>query len=116
VCVIEPAYPQPELNTTLSAPGEPVGTSRVSKPFFTHPHLQNQQGKLTTSVNPTLNNGELVPRGGDLEVEALVVVVAVRVVVAADLLVCLEVFAALGDGGGDLAGGVALCWTNWLDW
>jgi hypothetical protein len=39
----------------------------------------------------------------------------VRVVVAADLLVCFEVFAALGDGGGDLAGGVALCWRNWSD-
>lgn len=32
-----------------------------------------------------------------------------RVVVAADLLVGFEVFAALGDGGRDLAGGVALC-------
>jgi hypothetical protein len=32
----------------------------------------------------------------------------VRVVVAADLLVGSVVFAALGDGGGDLGGGVAL--------
>ena len=49
-----------------------------------------------------------MPRSGDSEVEAFVVVVAVRVVVAADLLVGFEVFAALGDGGGDLGGGVAL--------
>jgi len=58
--------------------------------------------RLTTSVNPTLGDGELLPRGGDSEVKAFVVVVAVRVVVAADLLVGSQVFAALGDGGGDL--------------
>ena len=63
---------------------------------------------LTTSVNPTPNNRELLPRPGVPEVEAFVVVVAVRVVVAADLLVVAVVLAALGDGGGDLGGGVAL--------
>jgi hypothetical protein len=45
-----------------------------------------------------------LPRSGNSEVKALVVVVAVRVVVAADLLVGSQVFAALGDGGGDLRG------------
>jgi hypothetical protein len=64
--------------------------------------------QLTTSVNTTPANRELLPRSGDPEVEPFVVVVLVWVVVAADLLVGLEVFAALGDGGGDLAGGVAL--------
>ena len=66
------------------------------------------KAELTTSVNPTPGDGELLPRSGDSEVKAFVVVVAVRVVVAADLLVGFEVFAALGDGGGDLGGGVAL--------
>jgi hypothetical protein len=91
--------------------------SRISK---TSHSTHNQEGeraqsKLTTSVNPTSSDGELLPRGGDSEVEAFVVVVAVRVVVAADLLVRFEVFAALGNGGGDLAGGVALCWRDWSD-
>jgi hypothetical protein len=43
-----------------------------------------------------------LPRAADTEVEAFVVVVAVRVVVAADLLPVFEVVATLVDGGGDL--------------
>jgi hypothetical protein len=43
-----------------------------------------------------------LPRATDAEVKAFVVVVAVRVVAAADLLPALEVVAALVDGGGDL--------------
>ena len=43
-----------------------------------------------------------MPRAADAEVKAFVVVVAVRVVAAADLLAGLEVVAALVDGCGDL--------------
>jgi hypothetical protein len=43
-----------------------------------------------------------LPRAADAEVEAFVVVVAVRVVAAADLLSVLEVVATLVYGGGDL--------------
>lgn len=57
---------------------------------------------LTTSVNSTRLDREFLPRATDAEVEAFVVVVAVRVVAAADLLSVLEVVATLVDGGGDL--------------
>lgn len=57
---------------------------------------------LTTSVKSARLDWELLPRATDAEVEAFVVVVAVRVVAAADLLSVLEVVAALGDGCGDL--------------
>jgi hypothetical protein len=80
-------------------------SSQQSNPYI-NSHRRNS--KLTTSVNTTPGDGELLPRSRDSEVKAFVVVVAVRVVVAADLLVGSVVFAALGDGGGDLGGGVAL--------
>lgn len=63
---------------------------------------------LTTSINATPLNGKLLPRAGRAEIKPFVVVVAVRVVVAADLLAGLVVVAALADGCGDLGGGVAL--------
>jgi hypothetical protein len=44
-----------------------------------------------------------LPRAADAEVEAFVVVVLVRVVVAADLLSGLVVLASLVDGRGDLS-------------
>ena len=86
--------------------------------------LERSESKLTASVNATPENRELLPRSGDSEVKAFVVVVTVRVVVAADLLVGFEIFAALGDGGGDLRGGVALLveivlgydWEMVLEW
>lgn len=49
-----------------------------------------------------------MPRAGSLEVKALVVVVLVRVVVAADLLAILVVVAGLVHSGVDLGGGVGL--------
>ena len=64
--------------------------------------------ELTTSVHAAGTNGELLVRAGDREVKALVVVVAVRVVVVADLLAALVVVAGLIDGGVDLGGGVSL--------
>ena len=69
--------------------------------------IDNGRG-LTTSVNAVPGDGELLPRAGDHEVEAFVVVVAVRVVVAADLLAALVVVAGLVDGCVDLGGGVGL--------
>ena len=67
-----------------------------------HPHsIVFYKRELTTSVNSTRLDRELLVRTGDAEVKAFVVVVAVRVVVAADLLVGLEVVAALADGRGD---------------
>lgn len=78
--------------------------------------VEGSKSKLTTSVNAAPENRELLPRSGDSEVKAFVVVVTVRVVVAADLLVGFEVFAALRDGGRDLRGGVALLMENVLDY
>jgi hypothetical protein len=85
--------------------------SQQSNPYV---NSLESRSKLTTSVNTTPGDGELLPRSRDSEVKAFVVVVAVRVVVAADLLVGSVVFAALGDGGGDLGGGVALEVGRWL--
>lgn len=96
--MIDPAYWQLELKTTRSAPGEPAIQSQL---LFHFPNtLHNRE--LTTSVDSTRPDRELLPRAADAEVEAFVVVVAVRVVVAADLLTVLEVVATLVDGGGDL--------------
>ena len=58
--------------------------------------------ELTTSVDSARLNRELLPRAADTEVKAFVVVVAVRVVAAADLLPALEVVATLVNRGGDL--------------
>lgn len=65
------------------------------------PYTLRNRG-LTTSVNSARLDRELLPRAADAEVEAFVVVVAVRVVAAADLLSVLEVVAALVDGRGHL--------------
>lgn len=66
------------------------------------PNVLRDRELLTTSVNSTCLNWEFLPRATDAEVKAFVVVVAVRVVAAADLLVGLQVVAALVDGSGDL--------------
>jgi hypothetical protein len=63
---------------------------------------------LTTSVDTAPGDRELLPRAGNTEIEAFVVVVPVRVVAAADLGAGFRVFAALVHGGGDLRGWVAL--------
>ena len=98
MCVIDPAYWQLELKTTRSAPGEPVILRLDSLPLLNT--LRNC--RLTTSVDSAGLDRELLPRATDAEVKAFVVVVAVRVVAAADLLPALEVVATLVDGGGDL--------------
>ena len=97
--MIDPAYWQLELKTTRSAPGEPAVESQL---LFHFPNNTLCNRELTTSVDSTRPDRELLPRAADAEVEAFVVVVAVRVVVAADLLSVLEVVATLVDGGGDL--------------
>lgn len=98
MCVIDPAYWQLELKTTRSAPGEPAIQSQLICHF---PNTLRDR-ELTTSVDSTRLDRELLPRAADAEVEAFVVVVAVRVVVAADLLSVFEVVATLVDRGGDL--------------
>jgi hypothetical protein len=66
------------------------------------PNTLRDRELLTTSVNSTRLDREFLPRATDAEVKAFVVVVAMRVVAAADLLVGLQVVAALVDGSGDL--------------
>lgn len=53
-------------------------------------------------------NRELIVRSGDRKVEALVVVVDVRVAAAAGVAVLLDVVVAGVLGGGDVAAGVAV--------
>lgn len=93
--------------TTRSAPGEPAVIKGKLLSDVTH-ILPRMILRHTTSVNAAPENGELLPRAGSLEVKALVVVVFVRVVVAADLLAVLVVVAGLVHGCVDLGGGVGL--------
>lgn len=64
--------------------------------------------RLAASVYAALLDGELLVRAADGEVEALVVVVRVRVVAGADLLVVFIVVAALVQSVGDFGCGVVL--------
>ena len=64
---------------------------------------------LTTSVDvAALEDWELLVRSAHWEIEALVVVVCVWVVIAADLLTIGVVAVTLVEGGADLAGAVVV--------
>lgn len=100
--MIAPAYWPLVLKITRSAPGEP---RKQRQPQH---HQTSLQERLTSSVNPTLLDRELLVRAAHREVKALVVVVLVRVVAGAGLVVVGVVAVALVQGGADLAGAVVV--------
>ena len=89
-------HPPPEvLNTTRSAPGEPSSNQHAI------PHIDKHH-RLTTGVDATRQNGELLVRPRSLERKALAVVEGVGVVVVADGLTGLVQIAALVHGAPEL--------------